>query len=468
MKDFAILQRRILILFGITLIALIIHGSFSMNSMLSEQSRTQQKNIGPAIDLITEHLTRPLHVSQTIAKSDDVQQMLIDPDFDKQLKINYLDKLESQFGMSFFLASDSAKIQINSDGSSIDLIEGEVNWYFKYKQLDDIVNADIGKWDDVHFYIDVKVFDENNQFLGFIGTAKRLKSFLETFETFRINHGFEFLFVNANGEIMLASDPNLNPYQRQFQRIQDQAWYKKALGVLSFSSETSPAALDNQLILVDNKEFLISQFSVNNFDWELYLIAPVMFNPSPFNLAYLSISLLILVLISALFLGIYQSASKLSKQSASKTVNAPSGFLCSDELIKSVIQYSTFKKPAHVALLRVAELEHFPATHEALIKQIEVSSAISNKLLAILPQNDERVLVGKSHQNQWMFLFQEVNYVEMNSYMKDIRHALETIQLDVQKQALLLEYQLSEIDLENETELSEILFEFEQRFKHKT
>ncbi len=468
MKAFASLHRRILILFVITLVSLIVHGSFSMNSMLSEQSRTQQKNLSPAIDLITEHLTKPLHISQTIAKSDDVQQMLMDPDFDKQLKINYLSKLETQFGMSFFLASDSAKVQINSDGSSIDLVEGEVNWYFKYKQLEDIVNADIGKWDDIHFYIDVKVFDNDNEFLGFVGTSKRLKSFLDTFETFRINHGFEFFFVNAKGEIMLASNPNLNPHQRQFQLVQEQAWYQQALGALTFSSQNAPAALDNQLVLVNDNEFLISQFSVNNFDWELYLIAPVMFDPSPFNLAYLSMSILVVVVISGMFLGIYQRVSKLATLTNTTDVNAPSGFLCSDELIKSVIQYSTFKRPAHVAMLRVSQIEHFPATHEELVKQIEISSVISNKLLAILSHDNERILVGKSHQNQWMFLFQETTYVEMNRYMKDIRHALETVQLDVKKQAFSLEYHLSEIDLENETELSEVLFEFEQRFKHKS
>ncbi|WP_146216770.1 cache domain-containing protein [Glaciecola sp. KUL10] len=467
MRAFASLHRRILLLFIITLVSLIVHGSFSMDSMLSEQSRTQQKNLSPAIDLITEHLTRPLHISQTIAKSDDVRQMLLDPDFDKQLKINYLNKLESQFGMDFFLASDSAKVQINSDGSSLDLVEGEVNWYFKYKQLDDIVNADIGKWDDIHFYIDVKVFNENNEFLGFVGTSKRLKSFLETFETFRTNHGFEFFFVNATGEIMLASDPNLNPYQRQFQRIQEQDWYKQAIGTLVFGAQNTPAPLDNQLVSVEESEYLISQFSVKNFDWELYLIAPVMFNPSPFNLAYLSLSVLIVVVISVIFLGIYQSVSRLADASNVTKVNTPSGFLCSDELIKSIIQYSTFKRPAHVAMLRVAQIGHFPATHEELVEQIEISSAISNTLLNILANNDERIMVGKSHQNQWMFLFQETTYVEMNKYMKDIRHGLETLQLDVKKQSFSLEYQLSEIDLENETELSEVLFEFEQRFKHK-
>lgn len=32
--------------------------------------------------------------------------------------------------------------------------------------------GDIGKWEDTHFFIDIKIFDENNQFIGFFGVAK--------------------------------------------------------------------------------------------------------------------------------------------------------------------------------------------------------------------------------------------------------------------------------------------------------
>lgn len=465
MKILNTLHKRLLLLFVITIVALVVHGLFSMDSMLAEQSRAQQKTLNPAVDLITENLTRPLHISQTIAKSTDLLELMQARDFDDVAKTAYLQTLESRFGMSFFLASEAARKQVNADGSRIELIEGEVNWYFKYKELADIVNADIGKWEDVHFYIDVKVFDDEGRFLGFVGVAKRLAEFLETFERFRTDHGFEFFFVNAQGDIMLASDSNLNPNKRNFEKIQTLAWYKKAAGLATFTDSNQPAQLHNKLVLVDEKEYMISQFSVANFDWELYLVAPILFKPSPYNLTYLTVSVMIVIIISILFASIYRTLNSLNKQSNSGSLTLPSGYLCSDEMIKSIVQYNTYKKPSHLLMLKVIMPESGVLSLEKVIKQDTISSRVSSRIMELFPNATPDNLVGKIYQNQWVFLFQDTSYAVMNQHIKEIKYALETLQVDLEKQAHALDYFLVDFELNETKDFATLLYEFESQFE---
>lgn len=65
------------------------------------------------------------------------------------------------------------------------MIEGEVSWYFKYKDYFIDVVVDIGKWEDIYFYIDIKIYDEDGCFLGFFGVGKSLCSFIEVFDIYK-------------------------------------------------------------------------------------------------------------------------------------------------------------------------------------------------------------------------------------------------------------------------------------------
>jgi len=474
MKLFQTLHQRILMLFVVTIVALIAHGLFSMNSMLNEQSRAQQKTVAPAIELVVEHLTKPLHISQTIAKSNELKELMQNPELAQSVKIDYLQKLEQALNMSFFIASDTSKVLLNSDGSNIDLVEGEVNWYYKYKALNDVVNADIGKWEDVHFYIDVKVFDKNNQFLGFFGTSKRLAAFLTTFEKHRNEHGIEFFFVNAKGDIMLASDANLNPMKSGLKHIQDIDWYRTAVGTMTFAEHQPPAMLHNKLVTVDQQEFMISQFSVNNFAWQLYLVTPVKFKPSPFNLAYLTISVVIVLIISGLFLSIYHSLSKLNNKN--NMLQIPSGYLHSDNAIKSLIEYKAYQTPAHLLVIRACVESDKTSQNDALStsskadinQRLLIDTKISNCLSALIPQHKDQNLVGKSHQNQWMILFQNCSYATINKHVKDIRYGLDTLQLDVERQTKQLSYCLADVELEAQYDLVDVLHIIESQLSEAT
>lgn len=92
---------------------------------------------------------------------------------------------EEKFGLFFFIVSEISCKFYNLDGSMFDLIEGEVSWYFKYcDYLEDVV-VDIGKWEDIYFYIDIKIYDFDGKFFGFFGIGKSFCSFLSVFDSYK-------------------------------------------------------------------------------------------------------------------------------------------------------------------------------------------------------------------------------------------------------------------------------------------
>lgn len=186
---FRTLHRSILILFTVVVVSIVTLVHFSVSKIVAEQSRSHQKSISPALSLIVDQLMQPLHISQTLAKSTELKYLMNAETIDEEAVFESLGRLQSEFDMYFFIASEKSRKQYNSDGTQLDLIEGEVNWYFKYKDAPVDAIADIGKWEDARFFIDLKIKDENGEFLGFFGTGQRLNSFLTIFKEYKKQHG---------------------------------------------------------------------------------------------------------------------------------------------------------------------------------------------------------------------------------------------------------------------------------------
>ena len=169
MNIFRTLHRSILLLFVVVVVSIVTLVHFSVSKIVAEQSRAQQQSHSPAVELIVEQLMKPLHISETLVKAKELQDLMGGQTIDEQAVFASLKRLHREFGMNFFIASEKSRRQYYSDGTITELIEGDVSWYFKYKNSAQNEIADIGKWEDTHFYIDLKVFDDNQRFLGFFG-----------------------------------------------------------------------------------------------------------------------------------------------------------------------------------------------------------------------------------------------------------------------------------------------------------
>ncbi len=252
-----------------------------ISDIVASQSYKQQQAISPVFTLVEEELLEPMHIAKTLATARIYDKYFHDQSISDQQIIQDLGKLESQFGLGFYLAKESNRKQYNSDGSSFDLIEGKVGWYFELQKEPQDFLAVLGKREDVHLYIDVKQYDEIGNFIGFVGIAKSLKDFLTSFRNFRQAYGHEFVFTNSRDEIVLSSKEKWLPDGLHLSTVNDLPWFNQFRRKQLANSERS------KLIQTDEGELLISQFDIEALDWKLYVITPLSERQSEINKVFI-------------------------------------------------------------------------------------------------------------------------------------------------------------------------------------
>ncbi|WP_158768507.1 diguanylate cyclase [Paraglaciecola sp. L1A13] len=299
MNIFRTLHRSILLLFVVVVISIVTLVHFSVSKIVAEQSRAQQQSHSPALELIVQQLMKPLHISETLVKAKELQDLMGAQSIDEDAVFASLKRLHREFGMNFFIASEKNRRQYYSDGTTTELVEGDVSWYFKYKDSAQNEIADIGKWEDTHFYIDLKVFDENQRFLGFFGVGKSLRSFLDIFARYKETYGYDFIFADQDRNITLSSDPKLVAANSEFTNLTNLPWFK------DLSEEDQQGSLNNLLVKINGYDFLIAELNIQPFDWTLYLMTPLESRQTEISRGFIFSIVTLLVLIFGLFLIIY-------------------------------------------------------------------------------------------------------------------------------------------------------------------
>lgn len=239
----------------------------SINNIVAEQSRVQQQAVSPVFKLVRDELLRPLYIADTFASSIDFTTTMSDPDLDEAALLARLSEMERDLGLVFFVASERTRKQYFSNGRTIDLIEGEVAWYFEAKARDKDFMADLGQVGDVHLFYDVKIYGPEREFLGYVGVGKRVQRFLDTFDRYKAQYAYDFLFVNDRDEIILSSVPDLVVRDAYIPTLASTEWFADDRG--------SQSSYDSEIIDVDNEDFLISEFDIEELGWRLLLLVPL-------------------------------------------------------------------------------------------------------------------------------------------------------------------------------------------------
>ncbi|MFA3791081.1 diguanylate cyclase [Aliiglaciecola sp. SL4] len=300
MNAFRTLHRSILILFAVVVISIVTLVHFTASKIVAEQSRAQQQSISPAITLIIDHLLEPLHVSQTLGQAKELQNLMKNKDIDESAMFSMLERIEKEFNMEFFIASEGSRTQYNSNGTKLALVEGEVDWYFRYKEAPKDAIADIGQWQDPHFYIDLKIYDDDGAFLGFFGISKSLDSFVDIFDQYKRQYGYDFIFVDQDNNIALSSDPDLIVENATFKTLESLDWYQ------DIDLDRLPeGSLNNLLVKTSGMDALIAEVKVDPFGWTMYLLTPLQERQTEISRSFIISIVTLLVIIFALFMLIY-------------------------------------------------------------------------------------------------------------------------------------------------------------------
>ena len=265
-------------LFGALIFCIVcVAGYFAISDLVGSQSQQHQQSVSPIFGLIESELVEPLHIATTLDKIGVYSEYFEQEQPNEAMLVAQLKDYSERFDLEFYVAHEKSRKQYNSDGRVFDLIEGNVIWYFALKEVNDYpVQAVLGKREDVHLYIDVRQYDGQGEFTGFVGIGKSLNDFIASFERFKSEYGHEFVFVNRNNEIVLSSDASLLPSSTEVstdvigvKSISDLPWYK------GFAEATKDQVEPSLVVSSPKGDLLVSQLRIESLNWSIYLITPL-------------------------------------------------------------------------------------------------------------------------------------------------------------------------------------------------
>lgn len=271
-------------------IVIVVSGYLTIADLAGKQSQQQQQSISPVFALIERELLNPLQIATTLSKVGVYDEYFLSEDPDTDALMVQLKKYDEKFQLPFYLAHEKSRKQFNSDGRIFDLVEGEVIWYFALKEQNDYpVQAVLGKREDVHLYIDVRQYDENGEFIGFVGAGKSLGDFLSSFAQFREQYGHEFVFVNNNAEIVLSSIAELSPEEARnaearigIKTIEDIPWFEQ------FTEESANSVEPSVIVHDAQGDLLVSKLTLESLNWSLYIVTPLQVRQNAVNISFIT------------------------------------------------------------------------------------------------------------------------------------------------------------------------------------
>ena len=126
--------------------------------------------------------------------------------------------------------------------------------------------ADLGQADNVHLFFDIKMEDANKNFIGYVGVGKPVQTFLDTFNLYKHQYGYDFLFVDDNNKIVLTSFEALIVIDQSASSLSD---------LEAFSNPSiNLSQLDSETVVMRDQEYSISEIAIQELNWRLLLLTP--------------------------------------------------------------------------------------------------------------------------------------------------------------------------------------------------
>ncbi|MEL6871050.1 MAG: sensor domain-containing diguanylate cyclase [Pseudomonadota bacterium] len=309
---FTMTFRRFAIVLLLSLGLAFIYATYTaMDNVAAEQSRVQQQAISPIYKLVRDELLRPLYIAETFASSVEFTTSMQSGELDETALLRRLQKMEEDLGLIFFVASEQTRKQYFSNGNTLNLVEGEVAWYFEAKASGKDFMADLGQVGDVHLFFDVKMYGDDREFLGYIGVGKRNERFLSTFNQYKGRFGYDLLFVNEANEIILSSIPKF---------VVTDAYIPTLDLVDGFPAGASTErSYDSEIVTIEQEDYLVSEFRIDELGWRLLLLVPLEARQAQITRAFIA-NALAAAFIVLLLAGIFLILTLLYKRSLEKKV----------------------------------------------------------------------------------------------------------------------------------------------------
>ncbi len=187
-----------------------------VNELKTAQNQLQNTSLPLSVDNIyteiQQRMIEPLLVSSLMANDTFMRDWLLGGEKDETTIVRYLNEIQKKYGVfTTFLVSDTTRNYYHPKGL-IDVINESNSadaWYFNFKnhtepyEVNLDYNAHLG--DSLVMFINYKVMNYNNAFIGATGVGVRLLNIEEMLNSFKDKYKYDVYFIDKKGEITLFS-----------------------------------------------------------------------------------------------------------------------------------------------------------------------------------------------------------------------------------------------------------------------
>jgi len=264
-------------IFVITIVVIIATSYFTFKEFFNASNQKQQEAVMPLFSLINSEIIRPLTVSQYMASDPFLLDYIEQDTIDKEVILNYITSVSNQINTMSFIAIEKHSLFIDSNNKTNSLSGKSAEWYNRLKAIDKTEFTDFGDAENPHLFFDVKMFNKQQDFLGFIGLGIDLDYFANKFAKFKQDYGFQLYFVDSNNDVTLSSERIMQTMSHHRKdvvtNINELPWYQQYRS--KYQSDNDNDNDKNQYFFEHSSdELIISQMPLKELNWRVFIIAP--------------------------------------------------------------------------------------------------------------------------------------------------------------------------------------------------
>lgn len=160
---------------------------------------------------IQKDLVRPILISSMMSRDTFMRDWVVNGENDPEKMTRYLNEVMTHYGAyTAFFVSNSSLTYYHAKGvlKQIKATEPRDAWYFRVRDMADPyeinVDPDMANKDNLTFFINYKVYDYNNRFIGAAGVGLTVDAVIKLIDTYQQRYQRSVFFVDNFGRLVLT------------------------------------------------------------------------------------------------------------------------------------------------------------------------------------------------------------------------------------------------------------------------
>ena len=219
---------------------------------------------------IQRDLLRPIFISSLMAHDTFLRDWTLAGESDSRQVSRYLEEIKQKYNtFSSFFVSERSRTYYHPEGILKQVHEQEPRdvWYFRVRQLESDyeinVDVDLANNDALTIFINYKMFDYTNNFIGVVGVGLAINNVKVLMQSYQERYHRRIYLVDPEGEITVKSPGNPFPEKSVFEIPDSEKTLKNILQNQDLSDQ-------HQYQLNDRTVYLHSRY-IPEFNWYLFV-----------------------------------------------------------------------------------------------------------------------------------------------------------------------------------------------------